>query len=80
MNTIGFITEEILEQICHTVLNDEPTEQNSDLKDILIDIEFWEGGSVQIEDEDTIWIGGDNGRHQVPLKTILGFKSITFNK
>ena len=80
MNQIGNITEGMLEQICLKVVLGNGSERNEQLREVFLDIEFWEGGSVQIEDEDTIWLSGDNGRSQQSLSLILGVKSIVNHK
>lgn len=70
MNTIGNITEEIIEAICtQQMFND-----NTQLGQILQELEFHEGGSVQIEDDGEIAISGDNGRENVKLDIILGIE------
>lgn len=72
--TIGNITEEIIERICFDELKKWNTSdaEGSELLDILTDIEFWEGGSVEIEDDGMVWLSGDNGRQEVHIETILG--------
>ena len=76
MNTIGNITEEMLKSICFNVLNNPLPVENVPLNDKLVDVEFWEGGSVSIEDSGEIWLSGDNGREMVSLEMILGIKSL----
>ena len=41
------------------------SEKDSELKDILLEVELWEGGSVDEKENGEIWVSGDNGVREI---------------
>ena len=41
------------------------SDKDSELKDILLEVEFWEGGRVDMEENGEVWVRGDNGIKEI---------------
>ncbi len=41
------------------------SDKKSKLQDVLFEVEFWENGSADVEEDGEFWVSGDNGRENI---------------
>ena len=41
------------------------SEKDSELKDVLLEVELWEAGRVDVNENGEVWVSGDNGVKEI---------------
>ena len=41
------------------------SDKDSELKNVLLEVELWEGGSVDEKENGEVWVSGDNGVKEI---------------